>query len=259
MKISDEVLNVLGNYTFDGPRLMLPAQLDRKLYVAVNAVLEANGGKWNRSAKAHVFPGESAEDAIEQALATGEFRRVKQELGQFDTPEALADRVVELADIKPGMLIFEPSAGIGNLVEAIMLKTGTGAGIFANEIDPKRMEECRTRNWKAFGGGGLSNNDFLKMPVPPVEENLHFDRVVMNPPFAKQADIDHVLHAMRFVRAGGRLVAIMSASVRFRTNAKTVAFRELMDSMGAHWEDVPEGAFKESGTAVNAVIMAVDV
>ena len=43
-----------------------------------------------------------------------------------------------------------------------------------------------------------------------------FDRVVMNPPFCRGRDLDHVRHALRFVAPGGRLVAIMSAGVAFR-------------------------------------------
>jgi len=262
VKIASEVLAVLGNCTFAGNMLYLPpGQLDRKLYEAVNKVLDANGGKWNRGAKAHVFD-EPAEAAIEQALLTGEFHRTKQDLGQFDTPPAIADRVCQLADLKAGQLIYEPSAGIGNLVAAAIRVTNTGATIFANEIDPKRHAQCVTTNYRAFGAGGISMRDFLTMPTDKLaEENLQFDRVIMNPPFAKQADIDHVLHALKFVKPGGRLVAIMSASVTFRTNRKTTDFWHYIESTcRSHYrEALPAGAFAESGTNVNAVIVAVDV
>lgn len=258
-KISNEVLAVLGNCTFKDNLLYLPpGQLDRALYTAVNAVLAANGGKWNRAAKAHVFD-EPAESAIEQALLTGEFHRVKQDLGQFDTPAALADRVCQLADLKAGQLIYEPSAGIGNLVAAAIRAIGTGAGIFANEIDPKRHAQCVSTNYRAFGGGGISMKDFLTIDtVQAGKDNLLFDRVIMNPPFANQADIDHVQHALQMLKPGGRLVAIMSASVKFRTNRKTTEFRQLIDGI-SQWEAVPEKAFAESGTNVNAVIAAIDV
>jgi predicted RNA methylase len=253
-KISTEVLTILGNCTFDGHKLFLPGDepLPRPLYEAVNKVLVANGGKWNRSAKAHVFD-EPAEDAIEQALITGEFRSVKQELGQFDTPQPLAARAVELAEIRQGQKVFEPQAGLGNIVAEIITALGSAAGVFANEIDSKRADKCRSRHFQAFGAGGLSVNDFLT-----VTPSRAFDRVVMNPPFARQADIDHVSHALKFVKAGGRLVSIMSASVRFRTNRKTLEFRERMDEMGAYWEDVDPGAFRESGTMVNSCILAVN-
>jgi hypothetical protein len=56
MKISNDVANVLANSCVEENRLFLPPeQLDRKLYVSVNKVLEAIGGKWNRREKAHLF------------------------------------------------------------------------------------------------------------------------------------------------------------------------------------------------------------
>ncbi|MBV0881613.1 hypothetical protein KTQ42_20235 [Noviherbaspirillum sp. L7-7A] len=58
------------------------------------------------------------------------------------------------------------------------------------------------------------------------------DRILMNPLFARQADIDHVLHAWSMLKEGGRLVAIMAASVTFRHNAKSVVFRHLITSHG---------------------------
>jgi hypothetical protein len=54
----------------------------------------------------------------------------------------------------------------------------------------------------------------------------------MNLPFAKQDDIRHVLHALKFLKPGGHLVAIMSASTMFRANKLATDFRELVASMG---------------------------
>ena len=55
MRIDDDVLAVLSRSTVVGSSLVIPDQLDRKLYVKTNKVLEAAGGKWNRKARAHVF------------------------------------------------------------------------------------------------------------------------------------------------------------------------------------------------------------
>lgn len=244
-KISNEVLAVLGNCSFKDNLLYLPpGQLDRALYTAVNAVLAANGGKWNRAAKAHVFD-EPAESAIEQALLTGEFHRVKQDLGQFDTPPALADRVCDLADLKAGMTVLEPSAGIGRLALAA---AKSGCDVTCVEIDQGRV--------MMLGGFEVLGVDFLALS----NAFRKFDRVIMNPPFAKQADIDHVLHALKFLKPGGRLVAIMSASVTFRTNRKTTDFWHFIESTCRRHsrEALPVGAFAESGTNVNAVIVAID-
>lgn len=256
-KISNEVLAVLGNCTFKDNMLYLPpGQLDRALYTAVNAVLTANGGKWNRAAKAHVFD-EPAESAIEQALLTGEFHRTKQDLGQFDTPPALADRVVQLADVSPGHTVLEPSAGIGNIVSALLLRSAT---VYAVELDANRAKSLYAQGGPRGSMLNVKVGDFLTL-TPALNPGLfnHFDRVVMNPPFAKQADIDHVLHALKFLKPGGRLVAIMSASVTFRTNRKTLDFWKMVESKRSHYrEALPAGAFAVSGTNVNAVIVAID-
>ena len=82
-----------------------------------------------------------------------------------------------------------------------------------------------------------------------------FDFVIMNPPFARQADIDHVLHAFRFLKPGGVLVSIMSAGVMFREDRKTKAFREFIDDHAGTVERLPSGSFKASGTMVEACVV----
>lgn len=67
MKIKDEVLKVLSNARVSGNELYLQGQLDRPMYVAVNKVLEASGGKRNKSAKCHIF-GKDAEERIDEII-----------------------------------------------------------------------------------------------------------------------------------------------------------------------------------------------
>lgn len=116
-QIAQDVLKVLDAATIDGALLTLNGNLDRKLYVETNKVIEAAGGKWNRSKKAHVFDG-NAIDAIEPIILTGEYARTKQDFGQFDSPADVVSRVIELARIETGMTVLEPSAGIGNIAYA---------------------------------------------------------------------------------------------------------------------------------------------
>lgn len=248
MRVEQNILEVLERSVVEGALLRLPpTQLDRNTYTAVNKVIEAAGGKWDRKSKAHVFKGEAA-DTIDPILLTGEYTLTKQDFGQFDTPAELAHHVVKLANITPGMSALEPNAGIGNIVEAI---ERAGGCVSAHEIDAQRLHACKDR---CILAGGIRLNDFLSAKPEPV-----FDRVVMNPPFARQADIAHVTHAAKFLRPGGRLVSIMSASVTFRTDSKSEAFRNFISSLDAHHETLPPGAFKDSGTMVNAVIVSFDV
>lgn len=240
-QIAQDVLKVLDAATIDGALLTLNGNLDRKLYVETNKVIEAAGGKWNRSKKAHVFEG-NAIDAIEPIILTGEYARTKQDFGQFDTPELLAEQAVDIADVQAGMSVLEPSAGIGRIADAARQ---AGAHVTCWEIDAKRAEK--------LAGYALNVGDFLS-----TSPNAVFDRVVMNPPFAKQDDIRHVLHAFKFLKPGGRLVAIMSKSVMFRDNKLTTDFRDFVDAHGGTMKALPEGAFKESGTGVNTCIVTIN-
>lgn len=238
MKVSEDVLVVLDAAETNGHALTLVGQLDRKMYAAVNKVLEAAGGKWNRQAKAHLFAGEAA-DAVDQVILTGEIS-THQELGWFPTPKPIVDIVIGQAELEPGMRVLEPSAGLGALA---LPAIEAGCIVTMVEIDMGRV--------LALDGQGLEvvREDFLLM-----EQNPWYDRVIMNPPFARQADIDHVTHALGFLKPGGRLVSVMSNGVVFRQNRKTVEFRALEP----RYVPLPSGAFRTSGTAIETVIVVID-
>jgi predicted RNA methylase len=242
VKVTDDVLLVLTNCTTDGTGLVLPEQLDRKLYLSTNKVLEAAGGKWNRKAKAHIFDGDAA-DAIEQVVLRGEVTTFS-DLGYYPTPRWLADQVMHHTGIREGHRVLEPSAGTGAGLAAAALRRGATVDVM--EIDEKRARMCVGK-----GFNKVRRCDFLKQHPSPT-----YDRIVMNPPFAKQQDISHVIHAMSFLKPDGWLVAIMSAGVGFRENRKTVEFRELIDDRG-YLRPLPEDAFKESGTTVRTVLVVI--
>lgn len=245
-----DVMNVLERAELDGPRLRISEQLDRKLYTEVAKVLEAIGGKWNRSQKATVFDGDAAE-LLEALLQTGEYHRVKQDLGQFDSPPAVVARVMDLTGVRSGMLLLEPNAGTGNIVIAAL---SMNAHVAAIELDAKRVAKLRDRVAPFDPPVVIRQADFLSC-----QPEQGFDIVAMNPPFARQADIDHVLHAARFLKPGGRLVSVMASSVMYRINAKTLAFRRWLDQHGGTIELLEPGAFTTSGTQVRACIVAVDL
>jgi 16S rRNA G1207 methylase RsmC len=85
------------------------------------------------------------------------------------------------------------------------------------------------------------------------------DRVViMNPPFANGQEVEHVLHAWRFVKPGGRLVAVMSASAPTRSTALYRALQELVAAEGGTFTPLPSGSFKEACTNVETVALVLD-
>jgi predicted RNA methylase len=235
--IPTDALAVLSEGRCDGNKFYLPQKtLDRKLYESVNKVLDALGGKWNKGSKAHVF-GEDCEPLVENAIETRSYVRPG-DMGWFASPPAAAESVIDLANIEAGMDVLEPSVGEGAIAN---LARDEGAIVTAYEIDPKR----------AYYAGELLGIDIGVCDFLTVTPEPKFDRVVMNPPFAQRADVKHVLHAIKFLKPGGRLVSIMSAGILFRTDALTTSLRDQLD----HYEALPDDSFKASGTSVRTAVV----
>ena len=57
----EKVQDVLDRCTIEGNNVFLPEDLDRDVYTKVNKKLIGIGGKWNRKAKAHIFPTDPSE------------------------------------------------------------------------------------------------------------------------------------------------------------------------------------------------------
>lgn len=248
MRVDNEVLTVLSACQCEGNNLILTGQLDRNLYTRTNKVIEAAGGKWNRKAKAHVFDID-ASDRIEQIILTGDVVVPKDDFEFFPTPPDVVRHVIHLADIRGGMTVLEPSAGQGALAKAAH-DAAANVMIDMYELMPANNEALHALNLRLSGIGDPV--DFLTVEPTPI-----YDRVVMNPPFGRQADIKHVNHALKFLKPGGLLVSVMASSVTFRSNKLTTDFRQLIEERGGHIEELPEGAFKSSGTMVNTVIVTI--
>ncbi len=75
----------------------------------------------------------------------------------------------------------------------------------------------------------------------------------MNPPFEGRADIHHVTRAFGMLAPGGRLAAIMSSGVAYRSDRIATEFREFVKANSGEIIENPEGAFLESGTGVRTV------
>ena len=248
-----------GSWTEDGT-FLLP------LYTAVDKVLQALGGKWNRSAKGHKFAAD-ARAAMTEALEAGSIVDQKKTLEQFFTPPELADRVVWMADIDGTMTVLEPSAGGGALIAAIA-EENSSAIITAVEIDPALCAALRAE-W-GLRATIMEGNFFS------VLDGFQFDRAVMNPPFSGNQDIRHVKRAFDLLRPGGRLVAITSNHWTFAEERESAAFREWVgipkgplvgglgyadgpgEIVGCTVEQVPAGAFKASGTNVPTLLLVLD-
>ncbi|MCQ2999761.1 SAM-dependent methyltransferase [Pseudomonas syringae] len=249
MKVDNEVMALLSaSRTEDNKLFITGGQLDKSLYQRLDKTLKAAGGKWNTKAKAHLFAGDAA-DAIENILMTGQVT-VPQDFGFFPTPPNVARQAADLAMIGDGMMVLEPSAGRGALAVAAN-SSAVGVMVDMHELLPDNHKALIELNLPMSGVS--EPGDFLRVDPKPI-----YDRVLMNPPFdKKRSDIHHVVHALKFLKPGGRLVAIMPSGVTFRDDALTRDFRGIVEQRGGHIESLPDASFKHAGTMVNTVLVMI--
>lgn len=239
--LTPEVRAVLENSRIEGNNLYLPeGQLERKLYQDVDKHIKNCGGKWNRSAKAHVFDS-CPKEKLGMVLDKGVSVDKKTETQAFYTPSFLAQKVVELANVK-GKSVLEPSAGIGNLADEC--ERQGAKDICCIELDSESFQKLKRSYSK-------HNLDFLSVTpkdVPGIGD-MRFEVIVQNPPFTKNQDIKHVLHAIEnWLATGGRIVAIMPDKPHPK-----------LDKYNPVEYKVEAGAFKTSGTMIKTKIVVIDL
>ncbi len=155
----------------------------------------------------------------------------------FQTPPELARRMVALLELKPGARVLEPSAGLGRIIDALI--PYRPAQIVAVEM----AAACASELFRQERLGlDLRQADFLtKTP-----EGLGlFDAVAMNPPFHMRADVKHILHALRFLKPGGKLAALCLDTPHRETTLRHLA---------TTWEALPSGMFGKEGTNVRTIL-----
>jgi hypothetical protein len=198
--------------------------------------------------------------------------------GFFPTPEDAARKTLDGVSFlrekdEPQLTILEPSAGAGNLArrcfsEKMLPEMGApewkrkhcashnARHRFDNAVDCVEIQPQLAEDLQREGiYRKVYRADFLSLN--PETTGL-YDRVVMNPPFDRERDIDHVIHALDFLKPDGLLVAIMSAGTEFRETRKSIAFRDLMiGKMKGRFTDLPPASFASVGTYINTIVLKV--
>jgi phospholipid N-methyltransferase len=168
----------------------------------------------------------------------------------FPTPDTLAARMVDAAGLEYGEWVLEPSAGTGAIVQAIVAAK-RGVSLTCVEASAERVAALHAL--PGLQNGLVIQGDFLEY-----EPGDGFDRIIMNPPFSKGQDVQHVRHALGLLNPGGRLVAIMSSGILFRQDRHYADLRADIERRGGTVEPLPPGTFKASGTGAETALVIVD-
>jgi predicted RNA methylase len=239
--VTAAVRGILARARTEGDRLYLPDRLTPGLYAQVERVLRAAGGQWKGGLiGAHVFPGDACA-ALAEILAATRVTSARQRDQWYPTPAEVIDELLAAAGLCPGLEVLEPSAGEGAIAAAV---AEAGCAVDCVELDSRRAQ--------AIEHAGVAREvwcaDFLAVPTRPA-----YHAVVMNPPFARNADTRHVEHALRFLRPGGVLAAVMAGGIEFRTDRAARKIRSLADGL----VPLPEGAFRESGADIDTTLVVI--
>lgn len=167
--------------------------------------------------------------------------------GFFPTPAKIAERMANIAGIRKGMRVLEPSGGKGDLADAARAR---GAIVDVIEL------QYSLRELLALKGFNVVAHDFLSF-----EAADPYDVIMMNPPFENGQDIEHLRHAFTMLKPGGKLVAITSEGPFFREDKASLEFRAWLEEREGESERLDAGSFAGSDafrqTGVNARIVTL--
>lgn len=217
--------------------------LHPKTYNDVKSIIEKNGGRW-KGGKTQGFQFEFNPTDLFQKLHSGEDVNNKKEFQFFATPVEVVDLMISKANLKPTDILLEPSAGQGAIVDKVISLVKK---VDMCELMPENRQILQNKGYEIQWG------DFLD-----VNEDLKYDKIIANPPFTKNQDIDHVLKMYKHLNPGGRIVTIMSTTWLEGSQKKQGAFKEWLTEVGASYEVIKEGAFKKSGTGIKTVMVVID-
>lgn len=117
----------------------------------------------------------------------------------YPTPEVIAEYVARAVDLQPGETLLEPEAGRGDL---LAFMGDIQEAVTCIEVAPLFTDILR--------GKGYKNTyccDFMAWSEK--NKDCQFDKIVMNPPYSLGRHREHTLAALKHLKGGGRLVAVL--------------------------------------------------
>lgn len=211
-------------------------------YSEVRKALLNAGATYNRNK--FIFPND-AHPYIDRLMG-GESVNIKKEFQFYATPAPLAKYLVSIAEVNNYQTILEPSAGQGAIIKAIREKCSVN-------VDCCELMCINSKVLKKMEGCTLIAEDFLKLG-----RFGYYDRIIANPPFNKNQDIEHIKLMFKHLKTGGRLVSIASKHWQFSTRKKETDFRDWLEDVTAEILEIPHGAFSESGTKIATCIIIIN-
>lgn len=195
-----------------------------------------------------------------QSLRSGD----KDALQQFSTPPSYAMLAAYALRAREGDSLLEPSAGTGSLLSMAMSLYGPELKErVANEIDPERR--AILHDYFTHDTYGVDAR-YLNSTLP---HGLTFDLILMNPPFSSapgqraantnEIGFDHVKQALKRLRPGGRLVALLGRGASFERPTSGPFWRPVMENYHVIANmSLPGKDYEKYGTGFETQLVIID-
>lgn len=240
------VEDILKHCTLEDSVLKLPkVQFNKKSYAEAKKWIEEAGGSW-QSGKIQGFTFPFNPERVFSILKEGKRCNLQQEYQFFETPAEVADWLVMLAGgIHENDTVLEPSAGRGALIKAIH-RACPSVTVECYELMPENREFLYS-----LDNVIILDEDFTKDSVGS------YTKIIANPPFSGNQDIEHVRIMYKLLEKGGTLAAITSSHWKIASEKKCVDFRNWLEEVHGEVFEIGAGEFKESGTSISTMAVVI--
>jgi hypothetical protein len=240
------VEDILKHCTLEDGVLKLPkVQFNKKSYAEAKKWIEEAGGSW-QSGKIQGFTFPFNPERVFSILKEGKRCNLQQEYQFFETPAEVADWLVMLAGgINEADTVLEPSAGRGALIKAIH-RACPSVTVECYELMPENREFLYS-----LDNVIILDEDFTKDSVGS------YTKIIANPPFSGNQDIEHVRIMYKLLEKGGTLAAITSSHWKIASEKKCVDFRNWLEEVHGEVFEIGAGEFKESGTSISTMAVVI--
>ena len=260
-KFDITVLDILFRDQHDHPGLRISA-IDKALRTLENISLDKETYSVNEF-------GKKFSDLFKRSYVS------VNKIGEFSTPNSLAELIVLLAGDKPGSVFYNPAGGYFSFSVELKRRSRNINTFYSEEINVRtfslglmNLMACGASIEHAFNVDSVSSSQIMDgsadvvISNPPFEGKYVYDDYERNYPFKSSSIVPYFLQlALRKAKPGGFIVMVVPESILYENSSGVFSFRKHL--IGNHLVEsvisLPSGVFEPySRVKLSIIILQKD-